>query len=136
MSYKVTLRDRTEIVVPQQAGSRLKEYWLSLKRPTPIDINGEAYSSSEIVSIRRAANAGELPLGEEKQLPAGPKYQCGEHSLQHAINKYAKQKREVSNLSDEAYRDRVRTALLAKYPNKFCDYKTNTHVCQEVTTHA
>jgi hypothetical protein len=32
MSYKVTFRDRSEIILPDEAGLALKDHWLRLKK--------------------------------------------------------------------------------------------------------
>jgi hypothetical protein len=64
MSYKVTFRDRSEIILPDEAGLALKDHWLSLKKPENIEIGGDGYLSSQIVSIAKTNLAAAIVIGQ------------------------------------------------------------------------
>jgi hypothetical protein len=136
MSYIVTMKDKSEIILPDEAGAKLKDYWLSLKRPTNIEILGDAFSSSLIASIKK--DNIDLIKADLNQpaLPAKPTHNCvlAGTSIQQAVQRVIKQKHPKDwskYVKDMGYRNRIRLALREKYPNKsWCDSKENIHVCQ------
>lgn len=135
MSYKITLRDKSEIILPDEAGRALKDHLLSLKKPANIEIGGDMYNSSQIVSVAKA-NLSAGTNGGQPQI-AGPKYSCGSFSIQMMIHKIAlRDKANWSKLvKDKDWRERTRLAIRAKYPDrKFCDHIANEHACLEVAT--
>lgn len=133
MSYKIITRDKTEIILPDEAGLALKEHLLSLKKPANIEIGGDMYLSSQILSVTKA-NLDAAQVRNAPALPQGPEYNCGPYSIQRVIHQVALRDREnwPQLVQDKAWREKTRLALRKKFPNKkWCDNKTNEHACLE-----
>jgi hypothetical protein len=127
MSYKIKMRDNSEIIVPDEAGRALEEHWLGLTKPEPIEIGGNAYMSSEMRSITKSNISSNEP--NSKQI-SGPKYNCAPYSIQRHIMQVAVRRNEVKKLKDESYREKIRLTLCEKYPNKkWCDHREAEHAC-------
>lgn len=130
MSYQVTFRDKTSTFVDTTRGENLKAA-LAAGKSQLIDIGGEMYRSSEIVSIKRAMDAPIVdPWANEKQmLPAKPTCR-GTRSIQNEINKIAKDsgKDWAKKIRDMVWREKTRQ-LLRKNDTDWCDYKAGTCVC-------
>lgn len=129
MSYKVTFRDKTEIILPDAAGEILKEHLLGLKRPTNVEIGGDMYSSSLIVSVAKA----NLNAGPANQALAEPKFNCvlNGTSIQAEIHRRAMQHKNWPKLvQDKAWRSRTRQEIILEDPDKeWCDYLAGAHAC-------
>jgi hypothetical protein len=132
MSYKVTFRDKSEIILPDEAGLALKDHWLGLKRPENIEIGGDGYLSSQIVSIAKtnlaAANMN------TPALPQGPIYSCGPYSIQNEIHRRALQHRKqwTKLVRDPRWREKTRLEIRAEDPKrKWCDHHQGEHACLE-----
>jgi hypothetical protein len=135
MSYRVTFRDRTTALLENSKGEQLKKYLLSNRPPVNIEINGELYRASEIISVKKAvATEDNIPVADWNtlRLPTGKKCH-GQYSVQNEINKIAKNtygKVHWSKLiHDKKWRESIYQELL-KTPDKWCDYKKGTCYCE------
>jgi hypothetical protein len=132
MSYKIKMRDNSELIVPDQAGKALEQHWLELTKPEPIEISGDAYMSSEIRSITKSNISGD-PL-KHSQLVA-PKYNCvrAGTSIQVQVRNIIKAQHPKDwpkYLKDESYREKTRKSIRAKFPDKqWCDHREAEHAC-------
>lgn len=131
MSYKVTFRNKTSTILDPVRGENLKQLLLSNKPPANIDINGNMYRSSEIVTIEHYAEAGAQPVSDSPQLPAGPTCH-GEFSIQRRITELIKQKyprdwpKHIGNTRErELIRHRVRKAETGPW----CDARAGECAC-------
>lgn len=136
MSYAITFFDKSEVIVDSAKGEKLKEAITGSNPPEHITLNGNVYKVSQITSITASSALPNVQdaikafeAQPDKQLAEGPQYICGSNSLQLQIIRYAHERKEIRKLKDPSYRDKVRQALLKKYPGKYCDYKTGNHVC-------
>jgi len=130
MSYKITFRDKSEVIVPNETGEKLKAALVSNDIPEHITLAGDVYRTSLISSVTKS-NIAEANR-DRPVLPPGPVYNCAPYSIQRAVMVHAMRNHEVKKLKDPAYRERMRLALRKKYPNKkWCDHHAGEHACLE-----
>jgi len=131
MSYKITLRDKTEMIVPDDAGQALADHLLRLKKSEYLEIAGSTYLSSHIISVAKTtlAAAGQP---DNRTLQA-PKYSCGQFSIEAEIHRRAlrDKKNWPSLVRDKAWREKTRKEIRAEDPKReWCDHRAGTHACQ------
>jgi hypothetical protein len=131
MSFKIKLRDKSEIIVPDAAGEALRDHLLSLKKPANLEIGGDMYNSSQIVAITKT----NLATGTERpQLPAGPIKNHSPNSIQLEIHRRAlaqHPKDWYKYVKDKDWREKQRLSIRAEDKNRnWCDYKTGECPCE------
>lgn len=138
MSYKITFRDRTTLIVPTEVGDKLKNAMMSDESPETITLAGDVFRTSQIVSVVKS----NLPTAQDQDLkrPAlssAPQYNCvlAGTSIQVAIHRAIKKQFPsdwAKRVQDKKYRDKVRQQIRMANPNKaWCDMtkEPNEHAC-------
>lgn len=137
MSYEIEFRDKTKMIVADDAGAKLQNHLLNLKRPEYIEIAGDVYMSSQIVSIAKGF------IQSHPAPHSGPQiteliYNCGPLSIQLEVRRrlIAQHPKDWPKyLKSATARDKMRLAIRAEDPDrKYCDHHASTHVCRVSTT--
>jgi hypothetical protein len=134
MSYKLSFRDKTEVIVPNETGEKLKSALMRAKPPRTITIAGELYKSSEVLTIKKT----NLDTGQAKAKVLEPGTDCNtDTSIQWAVHRYimANHKKNWKKLvKNQTFREKVRQAIIANDSDKiWCDHKAGAHACLELT---
>lgn len=134
MSYKVSFRDKTSTTITTEDGDNLKLLLLAKNHPPNIEINGELYRASEIISVKQAVSTQDIIpediIDPNKRLAA--KSRCrGQYSIQHEINKIAHSNDNWGKLvRDKKWREDIRSKLLEQ-TDQWCDSRTGSCACEE-----
>jgi hypothetical protein len=90
VSYTITLRNKQVYTLSDQKAESLKELWATSKQSFVMELNGDTYKSSEIVSItKNKPTEADIPNFDNPPLPQG-KMCRGEYSIQKEINNIAR----------------------------------------------
>ncbi len=133
MSYQITFKDRTSVIVSTSRGDKVKELWFNDKKDTPIDIDGNAYLIGSISKVESVADstAHNSWADEDHQLPAIK--QCSsEFSIQNEINKiirFEHPNQWAKLIQDTKYRDKLRIKL-RRTSAVWCDDRVGECACE------
>lgn len=134
MSFKVTFRDKTSTLISLEKGEKLKELLLAARPPESIEINGELYRRTEIVSVKKAVGGTDYSpvpdwVQDAKQLAEG-KGCRGEHSLAKELMRIASEKKNFKLLADKQWR-KEQEEFLRSTGQVFCNNKTGECYCSK-----
>lgn len=121
--YTVHFSDKTSMIISQEDGEWLKDQLLLPKSPERVDLNGILYKTSTISKLepekRWQSDIPTMTHEQFKQLSGGCR---GTNSIAKAIIRVAVQNKVIPKLKDPAWRQEIRDALWAEYPDKkWCD---------------
>jgi hypothetical protein len=133
MSYTITLKDKTELTVTDKEAEEVMK--MISQKIEFIILSGQMYSRTTIAKVEKGGSHVKNVFPEAKQLNEPLKYNCvlAGTSIQLSIHRIIKQKHPKDwpkHVNNKEYREKLRLALRAKYPNKkWCDHKENEHSC-------
>lgn len=130
MAYEIQFKDRTSTIIESHEGEKLKQLLLTLKQPRNIELNGELYSTTQIVAVKHATMPTvDLPNWDRPVLPAGKTSGCrGEKSLARELMRVANKRKDFKLLADKKWRAEQK-AVLVDSGQKFCDATTGECAC-------
>lgn len=133
MSYEIEFRDKTKMTVADDAGAKLQNHLLTLKKPEYIEIAGDVFMSSQIVSIAKSFIQAQ-PAPHAGPRITGPVYNCGPLSIQLEVRRrlIAQHPKDWPKyLKSATAREKMRLTIRAEDPDrKYCDHHASIHVCQ------
>ena len=128
MSYNVTFRDKTSIIISNERGDKLKEI-LAANKPQMLDLEGNMYRSSEIVSVKQAIESNATLITDPFRQIEESKCKA-QYSIQKEINHIALAEKNWAKLiQDTKWREQVR-AQLWEQSDQWCDYKKGACACE------
>lgn len=134
MSYKITFRDKTSTTVDTSKGEKLKELMLSTRPPENIEINGELYRRTEIISVKKAIGGHDnIPNFDRPALGSGDKCK-GQFSIQREINNMIKDqypKDWAKRIGNTKFREEIRKKLRQQPGVLWCDHRANECACDK-----
>lgn len=135
MSYKIKIRTHDEpIIVDEARGTYLKDTLLNPVRPQFLEIDGNLYRLSEIVSIEQFKPIQfPQPVQEELTGISNHRDMCkGKYSIQKEINRITKEEHPTEwakLIQDKKWRESIRQKL-RETPAQWCDYKAHECACK------